>query len=74
MEAFLRELKEIEEKNYKLVFIQPDRAETKNIENVSRATDAAEHHIFEQIRKLRESGLKDEEIQKIINGLLFPTK
>ncbi len=74
MDAFLKEFKRIEENNYKLEFIQPDKAETKNIENVSKVTDAAEHHIYEQIRKLKESGLKTEDIQKIINDLLFTTK
>ena len=51
-----------------------NKAETKNIENVSRVTDAAEHYIYEQIRKLKESGLKTEDIQKIIHDLLFSTK
>ena len=74
MDSFLEEFKRIEENDYKLEFIQPDKAETKNIENVSRVTDAAEHHIYEQIRKLKESGLQTEEIQKIINDLLFTTK
>lgn len=74
MDSFFKELKKIEENNYKLEFIQPDKAETKNIENVSRVTDAAEHYIYEQIRKLKESGLKTEDIQKIIHDLLFSTK
>ena len=70
MEIFNKEYNELVKNNFNLVFKQPDKVETKNIENVSRGRDNAENIVANQIKKMRELGMSDDELQKMWTELL----
>ena len=70
MEIFNKEYNELIKNNFNLVFKQPDKEETKNIENVSRGRDNAESIVASQIKKMRELGMSDDELQKMWTELL----
>jgi len=70
IDIFSKEYNELVKNKFNLVFKQPDKEETKNIENVSRSRDNAESIFANQIKKMRELGMSDDELQKMWMELL----
>lgn len=70
MNVFDKEYNELVHNNFNLVFKQPDKEVTKNIENVSRIKDNAENIFAIQIKKMRDLGMSDDELQMMWNELL----
>lgn len=70
IDIFNKEYEELVKNEFKLVFKQPDKEETKNIENVSRGRDNAESIFANQIKKMRDLGMSDDELQKMWTELL----
>ena len=73
MEFLEKEIEQLKGNNFSLVFIQPDEADTKTIENVSRATLKAEDLIVSQINALKELGLDAQQIKTILDNLVRKT-
>jgi superfamily I DNA and RNA helicase len=70
IDIFSKEYNELVKNKFNLVFKQPDKEETKNIENVSRSRDNAESIFANQIKKMRDLGMSDDELQKMWMELL----
>lgn len=70
MDYLKNEIGLLKKNNFKLIFRQPDESDTKNIENVSRATLRAEDAIANQINTLKELGLDDDGIKTILEKLV----
>ena len=69
MDLLADEYKALKDNNYELRFMQPAKQDTKNIENVSRATSKFEESFFEGLEKLRKAGISEDEIKRMIKQL-----
>ena len=69
MDLLVKEFKQLRDNNFELRFIQPDKSATKNIENFSRAEASFETAMFSEIKKLRDAGMKDDDIKRLLNHL-----
>lgn len=66
MDKFLHEEKKLKENNYKLIFKQPDKSDTKNIENVSRERQVLDKSMLQLLDKFKGTGMTEEEIIEYI--------
>ena len=62
MEKFLYEDARLRENGYKLVFKQPDKSDTKNIENVSKQRQVLDKSMLQLLDKFKDTGMTEDEI------------
>lgn len=70
MNLLAKEYKALKDNNYELCFVQPAKKDTKNIENMSRATSKFEENFLEGLDKLRKAGIGEDEIGRMIKQLV----
>lgn len=70
MDMLLDEYQKLKDKNYKLEFDQPDKSETKNIENVSKRRQELDKPMLELLDKFKNTGMSNEEIINYISNNL----
>lgn len=70
MVALEREYQTLKDHNYELHFVQPAEEDTKNIENVSKAESKFEENFYNQLAKLRHSGIDEKEIRKLLENIM----
>ena len=70
MDLLAKEYKALKDNNYELRFVQPAKKDTKNIENVSRATSKFEENFLEGLSKLRKAGIGEDEITRMVKQLM----
>ena len=70
MDLLAKEYKALKDNNYELHFVQPAKQDTKNIENVSRATSKFEENFLDGLAKLRKAGIGEDEISRMIKQLM----
>ena len=66
MEKFLYEAAKLRENGYKLVFKQPNKTDTKNIENVSKQRQVLDKSMLQLLDKFKDTGMTEEEILEYI--------
>lgn len=69
MDLLVAEYKALKNHNYKLHFNQPAKQDTKNIINVSRAATKFQEKFLEELGKLRQTGIGEDEIKRIVSQL-----
>ena len=65
-----KEYQALKDHNFELHFIQPAEEDTKNIENVSKAESKFEENFYNQLAKLRHSGIDEKEIRKLLENIM----
>lgn len=70
MDLLVKEYKALKDNNYELRFVQPAKKDTKNIENVSRATSKFEEDFLEGLSKLRKAGIGEDDISRMVKQLM----
>ena len=70
MDLLAKEYKALKDNNYELRFVQPAKKDTKNIENVSRATSKFEEDFLEGLSKLRKAGIGEDDISRMVKQLM----
>lgn len=69
MDLLVAEYKVLRDHNYELHFNQPAKQDTKNIINVSRAATKFQEKFLEELGKLRQTGIGEDEIKRIVSQL-----
>ena len=69
MDLLVAEYKALRDHNYELHFNQPAKQDTKNIINVSRAATKFQEKFLEELGKLRQTGIGEDEIKRIVSQL-----
>lgn len=70
MASLEKEYQALKDHNYELHFVQPAEEDTKNIENVSKAESKFEENFYNQLAKLRHSGIEEKEIRKLLENIM----
>lgn len=70
MDLLTKEYKALKDNNYELRFVQPPKRDTKNIENVSRATANFEDNFLKGLESLRKAGVHEDEISRMLKQLM----
>lgn len=70
MDKLMSEYNELLQNNYKLVFKQPDKSETKNIENVSKQRQVLDKSMLQLLDKFKDTGMTEDEIIQYITSTL----
>ncbi len=70
MSLLEEEYKALKDNNYELHFVQPAEKDTKNIENVSRAEANFTNNFYNELNKLRHSGINESEIRVLMENIM----
>ncbi len=70
MDLLTKEYKTLKDNNYELRFVQPPKRDTKNIENMSRATANFEDNFLKGLETLRKAGVHEDEISRMLKQLM----
>lgn len=70
MDKLIAEMAQLKAHDYKLVFTQPDKKDTKNIESVSKQRQIHGNNVLSELEILRKSGMTVEDIMKFISNNL----
>lgn len=70
MDLLTAEYQELKNHNYELHFVQPSKQDTKNIENVSRATSKFTEKFLDELKVLRKAGIREDEINRMLKQLM----